>query len=434
MYIIFIFIVILVCFIGMFANTYTSYLYAPSLGSKPCDNLCPNPGPRGVQYNRYEDGTCEILCMDDLLSDEPILPPPKPGSDKPKPGGGSRPPIQQGGGGSGGGSGSGGGGNPGGIKCPPGQISNGKECVPKPDKPKPDKPVLPPGFDISKCKGLGMDECAQKLEQPPPYTCPPGYIIQNNMCIDPKSLCLGGTTWDVKSQKCVKPDPKCPPGYILNANKECVRPGPAPLQCPLGSMIKNGKCEVVSCNIVGQTVQNGQCVCPPGQIPKNGVCSVGGPQCPSGQQFVNGKCVSTLCPDGLKFVNGKCEASIQCPSGQQLINGKCVASSQCPSGQQFVNGKCVCPTGTFMRGNVCVLNPCPTGQIRQNGKCVPGAGAGGNQSCPTGQIRNSAGKCVPKPVQPCPAGQIRNASGQCVTKPTGGSGGIAAVAARRKVN
>jgi hypothetical protein len=425
MYIIFIFIVILVCFIGIFVNTHTPFSYAQS---SACKNLCPKPGPRGVQYNRYEDGTCEILCMDDLIDEsEPVDSKGKPVSSCPtgqkliggkcvQPSNPGAPPASGGE-----------------KKCPPGEIIKAGKCVRQtnpgglpglggPPGGEIQRVTVPPvirvpGFDVSKCEGLGMDECANKLNIPKPFECPDGQIIQNKMCVNPQSTCVGGTVWDAKSKKCIAPPINCPPGRIMDPIRGCIVPG-APIyqQCPLGSMMKNGKCEVVSCSVVGQTVQNGQCVCPAGQMPKQGRCVAGGPS--------------------------------SCPSGQNLINGKCVVPpSSCPSGQNLINGKCSCPVGTFMRGNLCVSSgsgnqPCPVGQIRNaSGQCVPRPvqpcpvgqirNASGQcvsrpvQPCPVGQIRNASGQCVSRPVQPCPVGQIRNASGQCVPRPTGG-GGIAA--------
>jgi hypothetical protein len=369
MYIIFIFIIIVICFIGMFVNTNTLFSYAPNIGGKPCDNQCPNPTSKGVQYYRDPDtGDCTIFCMEDAYTDVPIImSKPQTSLPKlPKPGGGNIGVPSSGS-------------NPGGIKCPPGQISNGNKCIAKPnggdDKP---VPIIPPGFDMSKCQGLGMDECSNKLNNiGSAPSCPAGQIIWNNICVNPQSMCVAGTVWDATKNQCAAPAPKCAPGQVVGPNGGCIVQGASNQQCPIGSMFKNGKCKVVSCSVAGQTVQNGQCVCPAGQQPKNGRCSVGGPNI-------------------------------------------------CPTGQQLINGKCVCPYGTYMRNNVCVLNPCPIGQTRQNGKCVPTTGAG-SQNCPVGQIKNAAGKCVPTTgagSQNCPVGQIKNAVGKCI--PKSGGGGIAA--------
>jgi hypothetical protein len=329
MYIIFIFIIIVICFTINYINTNTSLSYA-----QPCVNLCPNPGPRGVQY-KLKDGKCEIVCMPGRIpgAGTPVGGTPSSGR---RPGGSRRPVGGGGGGGSGSGSGGiqgggggiQGGGNPGGIICPVGQRLKGNKCV----------PITTSGFDISKCKGLGMDECKQKLKQPGPSSCQPDQVIFNNVCVNPQNMCVPGLTWDNINKKCVAPPQKCLPGYVLGSNG-CVKPGETVLQCPLGSMVKNGKCEVVACSVVGQTVQNGQCVCPAGQIPKNGVCVSGGPnECQNGQILINGQCVAPqTCPLGSMMKNGKCEVVACSVVGQTVQNGQCV----CPTGQIPQNGRCV---------------------------------------------------------------------------------------------
>ena len=54
----------------------------------------------------------------------------------------------------------------------------------------------------------------------------------------------------------------------------------------------------------------------------------------------------TQCPSGQNLVNGQCVTQVtQCPSGQNLVNGQCVTQvTQCPSGQtRNSSGQCVTP-------------------------------------------------------------------------------------------
>lgn len=61
--------------------------------------------------------------------------------------------------------------------------------------------------------------------------------------------------------------------------------------------------------------------------------------CPSGQESVNGQCVSS-CPDGsIRDANGQCQAELQCPAGYKKEGGQCVW--QCPAGYKDMGGSCV---------------------------------------------------------------------------------------------
>ena len=100
--------------------------------------------------------------------------------------------------------------------------------------------------------------------------------------------------------------------------------------------------------------------------------------CPSGQQLVNGQCVTS-------------EPPVTCPSGQQLVNGQCMTPEPeppvtCPSGQQLVNGQCMtpepeppikCGPGTEPNANgICIVSQpeCPKGFTMKDGLCVEDGG------------------------------------------------------------
>lgn len=61
--------------------------------------------------------------------------------------------------------------------------------------------------------------------------------------------------------------------------------------------------------------------------------------CPSGQESVNGQCVSP-CPDGsVRDANGQCKPELKCPAGYKKEGGQCVW--QCPAGYKDNGGTCV---------------------------------------------------------------------------------------------
>ncbi|XP_075969652.1 uncharacterized protein LOC142972428 [Anticarsia gemmatalis] len=151
------------------------------------------------------------------------------------------------------------------------------------------------------------------------------------------------------------------------------------------------------------------------------------PNCPEGQQLVNGQCreiwksvtavpsnivtVPTNCPPGQEWVNGQCRdiwravtaapANIvtvptNCPVGQEYVNGQCrdiwfraqngegdsyqnplewpkntvTVPPNCKPGQQFVNGQCRDIWRIFDSKNMITVPPnCPPGQQLVNGQC-----------------------------------------------------------------
>ncbi|KAJ2952706.1 hypothetical protein O0L34_g7048 [Tuta absoluta] len=115
------------------------------------------------------------------------------------------------------------------------------------------------------------------------------------------------------------------------------------------------------------------------------------PNCPPGQEWINGQCREVWRRDKSEF-NQKNVINVppNCPPGQQLINGNCRdvwkliknyeikknnvinVSPDCPAGQQSINGQCrdIWKLQNIDLTNVVTVPPnCPEGQELINDKC-----------------------------------------------------------------
>ena len=214
------------------------------------------------------------------------------------------------------------------------------------------------------------------------------------------------------------PDNECAAGQVLE-NGNCVD-----AMCPGDKIAKAGKCLAADEACVGGTIENGQCVCPPGKSPKVGTCMT--PEestiCAPNEIMKAGKCLAAdqacvggtiesgqcVCPAGKSPKVGTCmtpEESTICAPNEIMKAGKCLAADQACVGGTIENGQCVCPAGKSPKVGTCMtpeeIAACAPNEIMKADKCLAA-----DEACVGGTIEN--GQCV------CPAGKSPKA-GTCMT-------------------
>lgn len=138
------------------------------------------------------------------------------------------------------------------------------------------------------------------------------------------------------------------------------------------------------------------------------------PNCADNEQALQSedvwKCYTVVkednCPEG-QWIDGKCEPwpsnvvtiPPNCPPGQQWVNGKCVdiwpqnivtVPPNCPPGQVWVGGQCV---EVWPQNIVTVPPNCPPGQVWVGGQCRDIWRMDNSDSCTNGVMLH--GECVP---------------------------------------
>ena len=132
--------------------------------------------------------------------------------------------------------------------------------------------------------------------------CGPGRSQTYHACMN---ICPDDESWNVGSQKCVKPtscsihqylqngvctDLKCPEGYRFDdLGIVCISN-----TCPVGRY-RNSNGDCVECS-AGQHLENGACVltCAEGEHAENGACVADIPECLEGQHLENNACVDDV--------------------------------------------------------------------------------------------------------------------------------------------
>jgi peptidoglycan hydrolase-like protein with peptidoglycan-binding domain len=184
--------------------------------------------------------------------------------------------------------------------------------------------------------------------------------------------------------------------------------------CPAGTRPQTGPNGSVSCAhfltpCPGGAFFEGQCRCRPGEAMRDGRClPAGGPRpvvCPPNDIPINGVCR----PRQIGPVHGPGPGQVFCPPGEFPLNGACHPRAPgpvfCPANQILIDGIC--------RPRPGVLNPggqvnCPPTEILIGGVCRPRPGTlnpGGQVNCPPTEIL-IGGTCRPRPGVLNPGGQV----------------------------
>jgi hypothetical protein len=123
-------------------------------------------------------------------------------------------------------------------------------------------------------------------------------------------------------------------------------------------------------------VDDGDTLCPAGQVCSNGVCQ---PRCFEGACSMGyscdtaGRCVETAC------------IGVSCPAGQRCSGGSCIdqcSGVTCPHGQQCYAGRCI---------DLCNVLTCGMGEICQDGMCIPTCPC---HACAADQTCGADGRCI----------------------------------------
>lgn len=210
----------------------------------------------------------------------------------------------------------------------------------------------------------------------------------------------------------------CCSGQVVNG--QCQQPQPPPSTCPAGYVSSGGSCCLASqmtstgiCCPQGQAPagpNNSQCLVLI-HIPPGPSCSCGSGQIPT----ASGQC----CPAANVTSNGECCSGPLNASNRTSCPTP--VTSCAPGYSKMRDGSC-CNNRNVGRDGSCLTNqpPCPRGEFRDtSGVCAPVAPP--EPTCPRGQIADRNGNCVtpsPAPVSPhCPRGGVLDRHGKCITPP-----------------
>lgn len=234
-------------------------------------------------------------------------------------------------------------------------------------------------------------------------TCPRGQTLVHDQCV---------TTPTPQSMRQRTPHQQAPP-----PTPPQVPPPSGSSTCPLGQVLRNGKCSPKQCPAGMAVNGEGKCDCTRGYRKENNRCvsltAASPAPCPNGRISSRGNCVTPtpsalpkVCPKDHRLnESGKCAPLVMAPKtcvrGQRLNRkGNCipiVAGQSCGK-DLWINEQGQC-------GSERPNNGCPAEKERNRlGNCVR------KQICTQGQIKDETGVCHP----PCPANQERK-SGKCVS-------------------
>uniref|UniRef100_A0A915KL27 EGF-like domain-containing protein n=1 Tax=Romanomermis culicivorax TaxID=13658 RepID=A0A915KL27_ROMCU len=192
--------------------------------------------------------------------------------------------------------------------------------------------------------------------------CPTGYIrnVASGLC---RSACRGDQIeHEGECLESSKPDEKCTVNPQCQGGSSCIN---LVCVCPPGTLNYDGLCTKVT-SFPGQSCRDGEhCMVPP-DYPclEHQACS-GGSYCQE---------KTCRCPSGMINVNSQCQVPVQVPPGSACSSGLeiCAGLSVC------VSNVCSCPRDMQIVGNVCAFHK----------TVVPGNSCTNNEKCGGGSVCN----------------------------------------------
>ncbi|HEY7374215.1 MAG TPA: MYXO-CTERM sorting domain-containing protein [Polyangia bacterium] len=239
-------------------------------------------------------------------------------------------------------------------------------------------------------------------------------------------------------------------GICAGGVTECAGGGTT-TTCRQAVMPSTEVCDNVDNDCDGM-VDNGDGLCPPGQVCSQGVCRhpcddtefpcAVGLSCDSSDGLCKDRaCIGMTCGAGQVCRQGTCIGGcegVMCPHGQTCRLGACVAACDgvtCPADRVCENGACqppcnnkcrTCKAGTTcnMTSGVCLETgcentTCPAGQVCIGGSCKDGCT---DVICPGGQACMN-GSCTPVAPPDTGSGGAGGGGGSVVILGNGGAGG-----------